>query len=261
MVSGMKFIAPTSVLDEWKLNEEISAHICTVVREDAFQLFGFGSASQKTTFETLRGVNKIGAKLALTILSHLDVNQLATAIQTKNAATLSSVPGIGKKTAERMCLELKDKIVGEMVFPQAGTGGSTIIPRIKKEDPLQLALAQLDYRKSEIDVALKSDSVPHMESASLQKRLSAALRVSPPISNPPILHPLYPTPNRDTMTTRIVDPHESIHTEDPALRPRNLDEYIGQSAVVDNLKVYIQAAKKRGDAMDHVLLAGPPGLG
>lgn len=65
------------------------------------------------------------------------------------------------------------------------------------------------------------------------------------------------------MTTRIVDPTESEHipTEDPALRPRNLDEYIGQRAVVDNLKVYIQAAKKRGDAMDHVLLAGPPGLG
>ena len=65
------------------------------------------------------------------------------------------------------------------------------------------------------------------------------------------------------MTTRIVDPNDTEYTqtEDPALRPRNLDEYIGQSAVVDNLKVYIQAAKKRGDAMDHVLLAGPPGLG
>ena len=62
------------------------------------------------------------------------------------------------------------------------------------------------------------------------------------------------------MTNRIVDPHDTDYTqtEDPALRPRNLDEYIGQSAVVDNLKVYIQAAKKRGDAMDHVLLAGPP---
>ena len=174
---GYEVLAPTSVLDGWILEEEVSAHICTVVREDAFQLFGFGSASQKTTFETLRGVNKIGAKLALTILSHLDVNQLATAIQTKNAATLSSIPGIGKKTAERMCLELKDKIAGELVLP-TGTVGSTITQAtIKKEDPLQLALAQLDYRKSEIDVALKADSVPAMDEASLQERLSAALRV------------------------------------------------------------------------------------
>jgi holliday junction DNA helicase RuvB len=59
--------------------------------------------------------------------------------------------------------------------------------------------------------------------------------------------------------SRIVDPLPM--TEDPALRPRNLDEYVGQSTVVENLKVYIKAAKARGEAMDHVLLAGPPGLG
>lgn len=173
---GYEVIAPSSVLNEWVVEEEVATHICTVVREDAFQLFGFASAAQKSTFETLRGVNKIGAKLALTILSHLDINQLATAIQTKNAATLSSIPGIGKKTAERMCLELKDKIAGELVIPQGGGSIITNAP-IKKEDPLQLALAQLDYRKSEIDVALKSDSVPDMDSATLQERLSAALRV------------------------------------------------------------------------------------
>ena len=60
--------------------------------------------------------------------------------------------------------------------------------------------------------------------------------------------------------TRIVDPSENP-TEDPALRPKNLDEYVGQKNVVDNLRVYIRAAKARGEAMDHVLLAGPPGLG
>ena len=59
---------------------------------------------------------------------------------------------------------------------------------------------------------------------------------------------------------RIVDPSDH-QTEDPALRPKNLDEYVGQKNVVDNLRVYIRAAKARGEAMDHVLLAGPPGLG
>ena len=59
---------------------------------------------------------------------------------------------------------------------------------------------------------------------------------------------------------RVIDP-STAQTEDPALRPRNLDEYIGQRAVIDNLRVYIRAAKARGEAMDHVLLAGPPGLG
>jgi len=62
--------------------------------------------------------------------------------------------------------------------------------------------------------------------------------------------------------SRLVDPNNAnANTQDPALRPRNLDEYIGQEAVVENLKVYIRAAKARGEAMDHVLLAGPPGLG
>ena len=62
-------------------------------------------------------------------------------------------------------------------------------------------------------------------------------------------------------TTRIIDPGATANAEDPALRPRNLDEYIGQASVVENLKVYIRAAKARGEAKDHVLLAGPPGLG
>jgi holliday junction DNA helicase RuvB len=64
-----------------------------------------------------------------------------------------------------------------------------------------------------------------------------------------------------TPTDRIVDPRADDAGLDPALRPRNLDEYIGQKRVVDNLRVYIRAAKQRGDALDHVLLAGPPGLG
>ncbi|MDG1478086.1 MAG: Holliday junction branch migration DNA helicase RuvB [Myxococcota bacterium] len=62
------------------------------------------------------------------------------------------------------------------------------------------------------------------------------------------------------MTNRIIDPSDD-QPQDPALRPRNLDEYVGQTAVVENLKVYIRAAKNRGESMDHVLLAGPPGLG
>jgi holliday junction DNA helicase RuvB len=60
--------------------------------------------------------------------------------------------------------------------------------------------------------------------------------------------------------SRLVDP-ENTYTEDPALRPRNIDEYVGQREVIQNLKIYMQAAKIRGESMDHVLLAGPPGLG
>ena len=65
----------------------------------------------------------------------------------------------------------------------------------------------------------------------------------------------------DDGLARFVDPAETSIGGDPALRPRNLDEYVGQQRAVDNLRVYIRAAKERGEAMDHVLLAGPPGLG
>lgn len=61
--------------------------------------------------------------------------------------------------------------------------------------------------------------------------------------------------------SRLVDPETFHQSEDPALRPRNIDEYVGQAEIIQNLKIYMQAAKARGEAMDHVLLAGPPGLG
>jgi holliday junction DNA helicase RuvA len=168
---GYEVFAPTSVCDSLLLADNIELHICTVVREDAFTLFGFSSTSQKQTFNTLRSVNKIGAKLALGILSHFDVNTLARAIESNDSRSLSSIPGIGKKTAERMCLELKGKLNADLNLEIEG-----IKPIKRQEDPLQLALAQLDYRKTEIDGALQSPTVPKMDSAPLEDRLRAALR-------------------------------------------------------------------------------------
>jgi len=169
---GYEVFAPTSVCKDIILNEEIELHICTVVREDAFLLYGFSTSNQKQAFDTLRGVNKIGAKLAITILSNLDVTALARAVESNDSRTLSSIPGIGKKTAERMCLELKGKLNVDLNIPI--TGGTVSTP-VRKEDPLQLALAQLDYRKSEIDAVLQSSDVPALDEAPLEERLRSAL--------------------------------------------------------------------------------------
>ena len=170
---GYQVFSPTSIVESLTLEEETELHICTVVREDAFMLYGFEKAAQQKAFEALRGVNKIGAKLALTILSHLSIGELANAIEMDNSKALSAIPGIGAKTASRMCLELKDKLPVEL-------GGIPISARppapSRVEDPLQLALAQLDYRKSEIDLVFSSGAVPDPKSATLQERLSAALR-------------------------------------------------------------------------------------
>jgi Holliday junction DNA helicase RuvA len=85
-----------------------------VVREDAHLLYGFGSDSERRAFRQLLKVNGIGAKIALAVLSGLSVGELAQAITLQESARLTKVPGIGKKTAERILLELKDKLGVEL---------------------------------------------------------------------------------------------------------------------------------------------------
>ena len=162
-------------LPEIVLEQEYTLQISTIVREDAITLFGFQTSERREVFDILRSVNKVGPKLAMGILGSISVPDLVAAVQSKNTVTLSKIPGIGKKTAERMCLELKNKLSGLAIsIPTSGTGGLPM-PERKKPDPLQLALAQLDYRKSEIDVVLSSGAVPSMEEANIQERLRAAL--------------------------------------------------------------------------------------
>ena len=162
-------------LPELVLEQEYTLQISTIVREDAITLFGFQTSEQREVFDILRSVNKVGPKLAMGILGSISVPDLVAAVQSKNTVALSKIPGIGKKTAERMCLELKNKLSGLAIsIPTSGLSGLPM-PERKKPDPLQLALAQLDYRKSEIDVVLSSGTVPSMEEANIQERLRAAL--------------------------------------------------------------------------------------
>ena len=89
---------------------EARLHIYTHVREDALALFGFAEPMEKRLFEKLLTISGIGPKLAITVLSGIDASRLVTAIRSGDHATLTRIPGIGKKTAERVVLELKDKL-------------------------------------------------------------------------------------------------------------------------------------------------------
>ncbi|MAA79274.1 MAG: Holliday junction branch migration protein RuvA [Deltaproteobacteria bacterium] len=175
-VNGVGYLVHISKMElpEIILDQEYTLQISTIVREDAITLFGFQTSEQREVFDILRSVNKVGPKLAMGILGSISVPDLASAVQSKNTVTLSKIPGIGKKTAERMCLELKNKLSG-LAITIPTTAGGLPMPERKKPDPLQLALAQLDYRKSEIDVVLSSGAVPSMEEASIEERLRAAL--------------------------------------------------------------------------------------
>lgn len=126
---------------------EIALHIHTHVREDALALYGFLRPAEKTLFEKLITVSGIGPKLAITILSGMPVDEMIGAIRGNDVAKLTRIPGIGKKTAERMVLELRDKLQA-FVEVAAVTAVSAV-----EEDVLS-ALVNLGYQRAAAERAL-----------------------------------------------------------------------------------------------------------
>jgi Holliday junction DNA helicase RuvA len=128
---------------------EVAMEIYTHVREDALALYGFASADEKMAFEKLISISGIGPTLAQKILSGIDANDLADAIARNDARKLSTIPGVGKKTAERICLELRDKLVAT---PPAATPAEP--SRLSIDDDVQSALINLGYRAKDAEIAL-----------------------------------------------------------------------------------------------------------
>jgi len=122
------------------LGAEVALHIHTHVREDALALFGFLRPDEKQLFEKLISVSGIGPKLAITTLSGMAAETMVSAIQGNNVAALTRIPGIGKKTAERMVLELRDKLEGFGAAP----GVSAASP---VEEDVISALVNLGYQR------------------------------------------------------------------------------------------------------------------
>ncbi|MBR1558652.1 MAG: Holliday junction branch migration protein RuvA [Clostridia bacterium] len=122
------------------------------VREDAMELFGFYSREEKRMFERLRGVSGVGSRTAMQILSALSVRDLSLALVAGDAAALTRVPGIGKKTAQRLVLELKDKVDNEQL---TGSGGA-VAPKAGSgpEAEAVAALVALGYSGSEAAKAI-----------------------------------------------------------------------------------------------------------
>ena len=119
---------------------EVAVFIHTHVREDALALFGFLKLNEKQLFEKLISVSGIGPKLAITILSGMATDAMVAAIQSNNVAALTRIPGIGKKTAERMVLELRDKLESFGVPPAAAAASPV-------EEDVVSALVNLGYQR------------------------------------------------------------------------------------------------------------------
>ena len=133
-----------------QVGEKVTLLTHFVVREDAQLLFGFGSNQERLMFRQLLKVNGIGAKSALAILSGLSIDELIQAVSLQEAGLLTRVPGIGKKTAERLLLELKDKFTLDSALSIKGSGMTSI-----SQDVLN-ALIALGYNERESLNAVKS---------------------------------------------------------------------------------------------------------
>ena len=151
---------------------DVTLRIHTHVREDAIALFGFLSPFELQVFERLIATSGIGPKLALAVLSGIEAGDFVAAVQRNDVSRLTRIPGVGKKTAERICLELKDKLPPAVEADAAAT--STAAPNTLRDD-LVSALENLGYHRSAVDKVLDrqlaGDDSPPFEAA-----LRAALR-------------------------------------------------------------------------------------
>ncbi|MCI0390152.1 MAG: Holliday junction branch migration protein RuvA [Acidobacteria bacterium] len=155
---------------------EVSLRAYTYVREDALQLFGFRTEREKRLFLLMIGVSGIGPRLAITALSGMSAEELIHAIRTENLAKLVGVPGVGKKTAERMLVELKDK-VAQLSSPEMEEqlkAGAIISVGDAMRDDLISALINLGYQKAAVEKAVAS-VIREKPEASFEVALKQAL--------------------------------------------------------------------------------------
>ena len=142
-------------LAQLKRGEQAKLYTYLHVREEIFDLYGFSTQAELSSFKMLLGVSGVGPKAALAILSSGTPDQLALSIVTGDEKSLTGVPGIGKKIAQRIILELKDKLAKEQTGFDARMGTLSPIPAGGKTQEAASALAVLGYSSQEISAALK----------------------------------------------------------------------------------------------------------
>lgn len=176
-VAGVGYRVAFSVLTLSRLpppGEPVRVRVRTVVREDAFELYGFLTPVEEAMFALLTSVSHVGPRLAMTVLSGLEVDELVVALERGEVARLTRIHGVGKKTAERLVLELKDKV---KVLPRAASAaGARAGARVEgPRADLVSALANLGYRPAQADAAADA-ALEKLGEVELETLLREALR-------------------------------------------------------------------------------------
>jgi Holliday junction DNA helicase RuvA len=173
---GYEIDTPLSTFCQLQKGQKVTLWTHLVVREDAQQLYGFSDAQEKTIFRTLLKVNGVGPKMALGILSTLSVELLIHTIEHDDVNTLVKVPGVGKKTAERLMIELRDRFKA-LAHPAGGSSNAAATQiQFISNSPVaeaEAALQSLGYKPAEAQKAVAAVKADYTESADI---IRAALK-------------------------------------------------------------------------------------
>ncbi|MBF0195638.1 MAG: Holliday junction branch migration protein RuvA [Magnetococcales bacterium] len=177
---GYRVFIPLSTFEKLPgLDEVTQLLIITNVREDAFHLYGFFTTAEKSIFQLLNNVNGIGTKLALAALSTLPPDELSAAIARQDVAQLATVPGVGKKTAQRIIIDLRDKLPAVAMLPtDKGTQASTKTappPPASLREEIISALVNLGYKRAEAERGVRASLTDEIDNVGLGIR--GALKV------------------------------------------------------------------------------------
>jgi Holliday junction DNA helicase RuvA len=157
-----------------EVGADVALRVHTHVREDALQLYGFLTELERQLFERLIAISGIGPRLAVAVLSGMDPRDLVTAVQRADVARLTSIPGVGKKTAERIVLELKDRLA-QIVMPAAADTAPPTSGADRLRADLLSALQNLGYHRPQAEKAIDA-AVKSMTDATFEQALKSALR-------------------------------------------------------------------------------------
>ncbi|WP_018984540.1 Holliday junction branch migration protein RuvA [Salinimonas chungwhensis] len=166
------------------VGEEVTVHTHFVVREDAQLLFGFADKMERGMFRELIKANGVGPKLGLTILSGMSASQFLNSVQNEDVSALVAMPGIGKKTAERLVVELKDRLakfgkshdVSLPTLPMENTAGETLVPLNDAREEAASALVSLGYKPAQASKMVTGVYQSNMDSETIiREALKAAL--------------------------------------------------------------------------------------
>jgi len=170
---GYKIFTSNETLFNVKEGEDAEIRTFLSVKEDGFTLYGFYTEEELELFKLLTSVSKVGPKTALSVLSSLGLSKTVLGLKTEDASILSQAPGIGKKTAERLILELKDKV--ENFTADIKDIGDKLVSTVNsKNKDIYIALEGLGFSRGEIDMALNE---VNLEELTVEKAIKEAIKM------------------------------------------------------------------------------------